>query len=193
MSVGLAAGTEKVSPFGFDFYKSPVHDARYRISLGNSLNIEKRKNFADLEAKRLHFIPGPKYVKQPDWRDNIPGRTGKFLVKQRKTMTDEVMEYEKKLPAPSKYDNKEKMKKSQKICGNYLFKGDRVHYIDHKKWLATKVPPAKYNNQNVKLVKPKIFSTHITKVDKKAVSTWQIPKMSDPGPGSYETTEAIVK
>ena len=75
-------------------------------------------------------------MKQSDWRDNIPGRTGKFLVRPRKTFTDEVMEYEKKLPAPSKYDNKEKLKKAQKICGNYIYKDNRVHYIDHKKWLA---------------------------------------------------------
>ena len=119
MSVGFVAGTEKNNPFVFDFYKSPVHDTRYRISVGNSVNTRKRENFADLEAKRLNFIPGPKYVKQPDWRDNIPGRTGKFLCRPRKTFTDEVMEYEKKLPAPSKYDNKEKLKKATKICGNY--------------------------------------------------------------------------
>ena len=119
LSVGKVAGTE-TKPFVYDFYKSPIHDIRYKISIGNSLNSEKRKNFADLEAKRLHFIPGPKYVKQPDWRDNIPERTGKFLICPRKTFTDEIMEYEKKLPAPSKFDNKEKLKKAQKICGSYL-------------------------------------------------------------------------
>ena len=68
-----------------------------------------------------------------------------------------------------------------------------MHFTEHKKWLANQVPPAKYNNQNVKLVKPKIFSTHIAKVDKKAASSWAIPKMNDPGPGSYDTSEAIVK
>ena len=52
LSVGKVAGTE-TSPFVYDFYKSPIHDIRYKISIGNSLNSEKRKNFADLEAKRL--------------------------------------------------------------------------------------------------------------------------------------------
>ena len=68
-----------------------------------------------------------------------------------------------------------------------------MHFTEHKKWLANQVPPAKYNNQNVKLVKPKTFSTHIAKAAPKAASTWAIPKCSEPGPGSYETSEAIVK
>ncbi len=38
----------------------------------------------------------------------------------RKTFTDEIMEYEKKTPAPSKYDNKEALKKLEKVPGNYL-------------------------------------------------------------------------
>lgn len=78
------------------------------------------ENFADLEAKRLNFIPGPKYVKHSDWRDNIKGRAGKFLQKPRKTFSDEIMEYERKTPAPSKFDNKEQLKKLIKIPGNYL-------------------------------------------------------------------------
>jgi hypothetical protein len=42
------------------------------------------------------------------------------LKNARKTFTDEIMEYEKKTPAPSKYDNKEALKKLEKVPGNYL-------------------------------------------------------------------------
>ena len=118
--MGLVAGTQRVDAFGFDFYNAPKDDLSYRISVGNAANTEKRKNFADLEAKRLSFIPGPKYVKHSDWRQNIKGITGKFLGKARKTFTDDIMEYEKKTPAPSKYDNKEALKKLDKVTGNYL-------------------------------------------------------------------------
>ena len=51
-------------------------------------------------------------------------------------------------------------------------KGDRVHFTDHKKWLGVQVPPAKYDNTNVKLVKPKIFSTHMPKAQPKPAQTW---------------------
>ena len=62
MSVGYVAGTDRFDPFGIQFYRSPVaDDTYYRAKLGNDMNTEKRKNFADLEAKRLSFIPGPKY------------------------------------------------------------------------------------------------------------------------------------
>ena len=36
-----------------------------------------------------------------------------------------------------------------------------MHMIDHKKWLASFVPPAKYNNQNMKVVKPRIMSATV--------------------------------
>ena len=81
------------------------------MTVGHPTNQEKRKNFADLEAKLLNFIPGPKYVQHSDWRNNIRGRAGKFLGRARTTFTDEIMDYEKKKPAPSKYDNKEALKK----------------------------------------------------------------------------------
>lgn len=96
-----------------------MNDTKYKIRNGNE-NKDKLRNFADIEAKRLSFIPGPKYVAPSDWRENIKGRSGKFLQNKRKTFTDEIMEYEKKLPAPSKYDNKEALKKLQKTPGNYL-------------------------------------------------------------------------
>ena len=121
LSVGYVAGTARDKPFGHSFYRSPVGDTTfYKVTVGNADNKEKRKNFADLEAKRLSFIPGPKYMQHDDWRDNIKGRTGKFLANKRKTFTEEIMEYEKKLPAPSKYDNKEALKKLIKTPGNYL-------------------------------------------------------------------------
>ena len=121
LSVGLAAGTERTQPFGHSFYHSPKADTKYRISIGHTSNNEKLKNFADLEAKLLNYIPGPKYVQHSDWRNNIRGRAGKFLGRPRHTFTDEIMEYEKKKPAPSKYDNKEQLKKKFiKTPGNYL-------------------------------------------------------------------------
>lgn len=120
LSVGVVAGTQRDKPFGHHFYRTPVADSVfYRISVGNAENKEKRKNFADLEAKRLNYIPGPKYLSHSDWRENIKGRTGKFLGAKRKTFTEEVMEYEHKLPAPSKFDNKEALKKLIKTKGNY--------------------------------------------------------------------------
>ena len=73
LSVGVVAGTTRTDPFGFDFYQSPKIDCKYRIGVGNSTNNEKRKNFADLEAKRLSFIPGPKYGQLQDWRNNYKG------------------------------------------------------------------------------------------------------------------------
>jgi len=42
------------------------------------------------------------------------------LKSARKTFTEEIMDYEKKTPAPSKYDNKEALKKLDKVTGNYL-------------------------------------------------------------------------
>ena len=68
----------------------------------------------------MDYVPGPKYLKQPEWKDNIKSRQGKFLMKPRKTFTEEIMEYEKKTPAPSKFDNKEKLKKLIKTPGNYF-------------------------------------------------------------------------
>ena len=53
LSVGVVAGTAKDKPFGHEFYRQPVGDTVfYRVALGND-NKEKRKNFADAEAKRL--------------------------------------------------------------------------------------------------------------------------------------------
>ncbi len=120
MSVGLVAGTEKTEVFGHSFYRTPTADTRYRILTGNATNKEKQTSFVEKESKRLSFIPGPKYVNHSDWRYNIRGRSGKFLGRARKTFTDEVMEYERKTPAPSKFDNKEALKKKEKITGNYL-------------------------------------------------------------------------
>lgn len=46
------------------------------------------------------------------------------------------MEYEKKTPAPSKFDNKEALKKNMKVMGSYTYKDDRIHFTDHKKYPA---------------------------------------------------------
>ena len=119
LSVGVVAGTTKDAPFGHSFYRSPTIDTKYRIHLGNSVNNEKNKCFVDIVANKLNFVPGPKYVQQPDWRENIKGRAGKFLGAQRKTFTDEVMKFEKTKPAPNAFDNKEKLKKAMKIEGSY--------------------------------------------------------------------------
>jgi len=78
------------------------------------------KSFVEIESKRLSFVPGPKYLQHKDWRDERKGRAGKFLQNARKTFTQEIMEYEKNRPAPSKFDNYDKLKKQQKVLGNYL-------------------------------------------------------------------------
>ena len=71
-------------------------------------------------------------------------------------------------------------------------KDNRIHFTEHKKWLAVQVPPAKYVNTNVKLTKPRIFTLNIGKPDvPKGTSQWQIPKMDGPGPGSYNVPESI--
>ena len=71
-------------------------------------------------------------------------------------------------------------------------KDNRVHFTDHKKWVASFVPPAKYNNTNVRWTKPKAFSCHIGKPEvAKGTSSWVIPKMDAPGPGAYNVPEAI--
>ena len=51
-------------------------------------------------------------------------------------------------------------------------KDERVHYTDHKKWVAQQYPPAKYDNTNMKIVKPKHFAAHIGKPDPKGASSW---------------------
>jgi hypothetical protein len=119
LSVGVVAGTERNTPFGHALYRSPIRDTKYRIALGNSTNQEKHKSFVEIVANKVNFVPGPKYVQHSDWRENIKGRTGKFLGAQRKTFTDEVMKFEKTKPAPNAFDNKEKLKKAQKVEGSY--------------------------------------------------------------------------
>lgn len=156
------------------------------------MNIEKNKNFTDRISNRLNYVPGPRYVQHSDWRENIRGRTGKFLGRPRTTFTDEIMKFEKTKPAPSTFDNKEKLKKMQKIPGSYTYKDTRVHFTEHKKWLAMQVPPARYANTNVKLTKPRTLGMSFGKPSTpKGSSSWVIPKMADPGPGSYNVSEAI--
>ena len=67
-----------------------------------------------------------------------------------------------------------------------------MHYVDHKKWVASQVPPAKYNNMNVSQIKPKIYAAKIMKPEQpKMPSSWAIPKSKEPGPGAYNTDDAI--
>ena len=61
------------------------------------------------------------------------------------------------------------------------------------KYVAVQYPPAKYDNTNHKLTKPKGYSAHIIKAAPKPASTWAIPKMDSPGPGSYNAPESIEK
>lgn len=112
------AGTEKNEPFGNTYYRSPIRDTKYRIAFGHSVNVEKNKNFADRVATRLTYVPGSYYVQHSDWRENIKGRSGKFLQNQRRTFTDEVMKFEKNKPAPNAFDNKEEVKKMH-VEGSY--------------------------------------------------------------------------
>ena len=64
------------------------------------------------------WVPGPNY-NQTDWKLNFRGNRGKFMLKQRKTFTDDILEYEKKLPAPSKYTNLAALKARERIPGIY--------------------------------------------------------------------------
>lgn len=66
-----------------------------------------------------------------------------------------------------------------------------MHFTEHKKWLALQVPPAKYNNTNLRWTKPKTYSAHVVKAEPKTGSTWVIPKQDGPGPGSYGVEQAI--
>jgi len=69
--------------------------------------------------------------------------------------------------------------------------------MDHKSWLASQVPPAKYDNSNLKLTKPRLrgfsFRGNPTTADSTTKSLWIIPKMNEPGPGSYNAPEAQTK
>ena len=72
-----------------------------------------------MAARRNSWIPGAKYLEIKDWAKTYKGANGKFGVKPRKTFTEEVMESEKGKPAPTKYDNKEALKRQIKVIGNY--------------------------------------------------------------------------
>ena len=72
-----------------------------------------------MRAEKYKWVPGPQYVGATDWKTNFPGRRGKFLEKKRTTFTDDIMDYEKKLPAPSKYINMGAMKRRERIPGVY--------------------------------------------------------------------------
>ena len=118
LSVGYVAGTQRKKAFGFDLYNVPKADHRYKIlNLGS--NNEKRKNFAQSAADAMKWVPGPLYMGAADWKKNFPGRRGKFLEKKRTTFTDEIQEYEKKLPGPNKYPKEDCLKKKERITGVY--------------------------------------------------------------------------
>ena len=114
-------------------------------------------------------------------------------------MTDEVMHAEKYTPAPVTFVPKDFMKKKRKLLGNYRQEEKRVHFTDNQKWLnsfnsAKLSCPKKDYNPNFKHVKPRLKSANFaSRNDEKPTSTWIIPKEDAPGPGSYNTSEAIVK
>ena len=65
-------------------------------------------------------------------------------------------------------------------------KDTRVHKIDHTKWLAMQYPPAKYDNTNHKITKPRVLGMSWGKEPTpKSTQAWVIPKVDEPGPGSY--------
>ena len=69
-----ARGTPEVSITWLRKGNNLKEDTKYSIMIGHPCNREKRKNFADLEAKLMDYVPGPKYLKQPEWKDNIKSR-----------------------------------------------------------------------------------------------------------------------
>ena len=118
--MGAVAGTENIEAFGHSFYRTPVHDNFMRLKTGHFNNREKNKSFVDKIAMNLQYIPGPKYVKLPQWPEQRkPDQYGAFLKGPRTTFTESIMKAEKNTPAPNKYDNKEELKKLDKILGNY--------------------------------------------------------------------------
>ena len=86
------------------------------------MNKEKQQCFVDIISDNLKQVPGPKHLKQVDWKEwSISHNRRGFFSKggPRNTFTDEVMKIEKNKPAPSKFDNKEQLKKLDKVPGNY--------------------------------------------------------------------------
>ena len=69
----------------------------------------------------------------------------------------------------------------------------RVHFTEHKQWVARQYPPAKYNNTNHKLTKPRGLAATMGRPPQKESQSWVIPKSADPGPGSYKVEEAFVQ
>ena len=193
--INVMANTARKDKFGIDFYNNPKEDLFYRISMGHGTNKEALKNFADIQAKKKQFIPGPKYVQHADWRDNHKFNIGRFLKKPRDTFTDDVMKFEKTKPAFGRYEADDKNRKAsnqRKITGNYLLKDNRTHAFDHTKWLTAQYPPAKYNNTNLKHTKPTVFAAKIMKPEQpKMPTSWAIQKDKSPGPGSYDTATAM--
>lgn len=62
---------------------------------------QKIKNFAELEAKRKAFIPGPNYNTTYDWTKMIPSKTGQFQKSQRITLAGEIIKNkDKTTPSP---------------------------------------------------------------------------------------------
>lgn len=94
----------------------------------------------------------------PKFAEEIAGKRGKFLKRERRTFTESVMLREKKKPAPSKYydkNNKMKFENTMKVKGQYVYKERRINQMDNKKWLAMQVPPvATY--KNVEIAKDKV-------------------------------------
>ena len=62
---------------------------------------------------------------------------------------------------------------------------------DWHKYVAVQYPPAKYDTTKTSLTRPKVYATHIVKAAPKPASTWAIPKMDSPGPGSYNAPESM--
>ena len=71
-------------------------------------------------------------------------------------------------------------------------KDNRTHFTDHSKWLSSLVPSPDKHNPKSTITKPRHLAASIGKPSTaKGTSLWAIPKSNEPGPGAYETVEAI--
>jgi hypothetical protein len=122
MTVGYVAGTQREKPFGFDLYNAPKADHKYEMRTMTNWR-EARRSQAHDYGRARSWMPAPsKHSNQPDWRKNIPLKTGCFLKKQRETFTAEVLRVEKPKPGPNKYTNFKQMEGIEggsKIMGVY--------------------------------------------------------------------------
>ena len=111
----------KKPAFGFDFYNPPKVERAYLQARIVQIGKAKLPNFAEIEAKRKSFVPGPpNYNTTLDWsKDNIKGNRGRFLKSPRMTIAQEIIKNKDKgTPSPGQYDSLQ-WKNHERVIGNF--------------------------------------------------------------------------